>query len=180
MKTEKFRFKLKEGNATIEFLSLHLRNAKGYLKHLVKDPKKWELLTDPANQEQNDVINDLLDAIDEMGKSSPDYDFINNVRKKALIIKDQQVVDIIEIEKHPIADIESTMEPIRYFNLRQHTEPRSMFIGAKLVDIKELETVGNELSKDEAETKPKWGSGNISVNEKGEWNWVRTNFDTSG
>ena len=69
---------------------------------------------------------------------------------------------------------------MRYFNLKQHTEPNSMFVGNGLVDIQDLEKVGKEITYEQSKLKPNWGSGNISVNEIGEWNWTRTDWDTSG
>jgi len=55
-----------------------------------------------------------------------------------------------------------------------------MFSDDRIVDIAELEEVGTELTKEIAEKKPRWGSGNISVNDKGEWNWLARDWDTSG
>ena len=69
---------------------------------------------------------------------------------------------------------------MRYFNLKQHTEPKSMFEGTGLVEIQTLEKVGKELTKEQSKLKPNWGSSNISVNGKGKWNWEATNWDTSG
>ena len=70
---------------------------------------------------------------------------------------------------------------MRYFNLKQHTEPKNMFIGKQTIDLVELTLSGAlEITEEQAKQKPKWGSGNISVNENGEWNWMACNHDTSG
>jgi len=69
---------------------------------------------------------------------------------------------------------------MRYFNLKQQTEPNSMSVGDRLVDIQDLEKVGKEITYEQSKLKPNWGSGNISVNEVGEWNWTATDWDTSG
>ena len=68
---------------------------------------------------------------------------------------------------------------MRYFNVRQHTEA-SMLNGDSLVDISQLEKLGTEINKELANNRPNWGSGNIAVNENGEWEWLATNFDISG
>ncbi len=68
---------------------------------------------------------------------------------------------------------------MRYFNVEQNCEPKSMFIGQRKVDISELENTAKEITEEQSREKPKWGSGNISVDEAGEWKWVRTNHDSS-
>jgi hypothetical protein len=69
---------------------------------------------------------------------------------------------------------------MRYFNVVQHKEPKSMFSGERLVDILELEKTAREITEEQAKKKPSWGSGNISVDEIGKWKWESTDHDTSG
>lgn len=69
---------------------------------------------------------------------------------------------------------------MRYFNLEQHREPRSMFKKDEQVTIDELLSSGKEISEDEAYKNPSWGSGNISIDEQGKWQWTNTNWDSSG
>lgn len=69
---------------------------------------------------------------------------------------------------------------MRYFNLTQHTEPREMFMGDRKVSISALEKVAREITKEQAGIKPPWGSGNISVDENGNWQWMACDHDTSG
>lgn len=69
---------------------------------------------------------------------------------------------------------------MRYFNVKQHREPSSMFRGERKVNISELEITAEEITEEQAKQKPKWGSGNISVDETGKWQWKATNHDTSG
>jgi len=69
---------------------------------------------------------------------------------------------------------------MRYFNLEQHKEPINMFIGERNIDISELEKTAKEITQEQAEKKPHWGSGNISIDENGKWRWTKTNHDTSG
>ena len=69
---------------------------------------------------------------------------------------------------------------MRYFNVEQHREPNSMFSGERLVDISKLEKTAKEITEEQAKQKPKWGSGNISVDETGKWKWEATDHDTSG
>jgi len=68
---------------------------------------------------------------------------------------------------------------MRYFNVGQHREPKGMFSGERKVDISELEKTAIEISEEQAKQKPRWGSGNISVDETGKWKWEATNHDTS-
>lgn len=68
---------------------------------------------------------------------------------------------------------------MRYFNVGQHREPKSMFSGERKVDISELEKTATEISEEKAKQMPQWGSGNISVDETGRWKWEATNHDTS-
>ncbi len=67
---------------------------------------------------------------------------------------------------------------MRYFNVEQFKEPKSMYYGK--IDISELEKTAKEITEAEAKQRPRWGSGNISVDEEGNWHWVATDFDTSG
>ena len=69
---------------------------------------------------------------------------------------------------------------MRYFNIEQRREPKSMFSGERLADILELEKTAKEITEQQAKEKPSWGSGNISVDETGKWKWEATNHDTSG
>ena len=69
---------------------------------------------------------------------------------------------------------------MRYFNLRQHSEPIEMFMGDCKADISRLEKRGKEITEEQANMKPSWGSGNISVDDNGNWKWVCCNHDTSG
>ena len=69
---------------------------------------------------------------------------------------------------------------VRYFNLKQHYEPKSMFLGERKADISELEKTAHEITKEQASQRPRWGSGNIAVDENGDWVWTATNWDTSG
>ena len=69
---------------------------------------------------------------------------------------------------------------MRYFNLKQHREPKSMFFGERKVDISELENTAEEITEEQAKKKPDWGSGNISIDEDGIWKWEATNHDSSG
>jgi VCBS repeat-containing protein len=55
-----------------------------------------------------------------------------------------------------------------------------MFSGEKLVDVSELEKTAKEITEEQAKQKPKWGSGNISVDETGKWKWEVADHDTSG
>ena len=69
---------------------------------------------------------------------------------------------------------------MRYFNIEQFREPKSMFSGEKKVDISELEKTAKEITEEQAKKTPEWGSGNISVDETGKWKWEAANHDTSG
>lgn len=69
---------------------------------------------------------------------------------------------------------------MRYFNVEQFREPQGMFSGERKVDILELEKTAKEITEEQAKQEPKWGSGNISVDEAGKWKWETTNHDTSG
>ena len=69
---------------------------------------------------------------------------------------------------------------MRYFNLKQHTEPKSMYKGERLVDVSELEITSKEITEEESKRRPRWGSGNIAVDDNGKWHWTATDFDTSG
>ena len=53
---------------------------------------------------------------------------------------------------------------MRYFNIEQRREPKSMFSGERLADILELEKTAKEITEQQAKEKPSWGSGNKSVN----------------
>jgi UDP-glucose 4-epimerase len=68
---------------------------------------------------------------------------------------------------------------MRYFNVIQHSEPKSMFSGERKVNISELEKTAKEISEEQSKQIPHWGSGNISVDETGKWEWETTNHDTS-
>lgn len=68
---------------------------------------------------------------------------------------------------------------MKYFNVKQHQEPKSMFSGNRLIDFDELNTV-YEITEEQARKKPDWGSGNISVDDNGKWEWMATHHDTSG
>jgi len=68
---------------------------------------------------------------------------------------------------------------MRYFNIEQHREPEGMFSGDKKVDISELEKTAKEITEEQSRQKPTWGSGNISVDENGNWKWMATCHDTS-
>ena len=68
---------------------------------------------------------------------------------------------------------------MRYFNIEQHTEPKSMFSGNKKIIMSELEG-RYEITEEQAKKKPKWGSGNIAVDEDGSWKWMACDHDTSG
>jgi len=68
---------------------------------------------------------------------------------------------------------------MKYFNVEQHHEPRSMFFGNRKVSLAELEETATEITEEEAKKKPAWGSGNISVDENGNWKWEATNHDSS-
>ena len=67
---------------------------------------------------------------------------------------------------------------MRYFNVKQNREPKSMFSGTRKVDISELEKTAKEISEEQSKQIPHWGSGNISVDETGKWKWEATNWDT--
>ena len=69
---------------------------------------------------------------------------------------------------------------MRYFNLKQHTEPIEMFKGERKADISVIEKIGKEITEEQAKVKPQWGSGNISVDETGKWKWEADNHDSSG
>ena len=69
---------------------------------------------------------------------------------------------------------------MRYFNIEQFREPKSMFSSDKKVDISELENTAREITEQQSKLKPEWGSGNISVDETGKWKWEAVNHDTSG
>jgi hypothetical protein len=69
---------------------------------------------------------------------------------------------------------------MRYFNVEQHKEPKSMFSSERLADISELEKTAREITEEQSKQKPKWGSGNISVDETGKWKWEATDHDSSG
>jgi len=69
---------------------------------------------------------------------------------------------------------------MRYFNIQQQREPRSMYTGDRLVDVSELESTAKEITEEQSRLKPRWGSGNLSVDESGNWRWMATHFDTSG
>ena len=69
---------------------------------------------------------------------------------------------------------------MRYFNVEQFQEPDSMFSVERKIDILELGKASREITEEQAKQKPKWGSGNISVDETGRWKWEATNHDTSG
>ena len=68
---------------------------------------------------------------------------------------------------------------MRYFNIEQMREPRSMYVGSGKLDISELESKCKEITKQDALSLPRWGSGNIEVDEEGNWSYLFTNFDTS-
>ena len=55
-----------------------------------------------------------------------------------------------------------------------------MYKGERLVDISELEITAKEITEEESRQRPRWGSGNIAVDENGKWHWMATDFDTSG
>jgi len=55
-----------------------------------------------------------------------------------------------------------------------------MFTGTKKVELTELENSAKEITEHQASVKPAWGTGNISVNEIGVWEWEAVNHDTSG
>lgn len=55
-----------------------------------------------------------------------------------------------------------------------------MFMGDRKVSISALEKVAREITKEQAGIKPPWGSGNISVDENGNWQWMACDHDTSG
>lgn len=69
---------------------------------------------------------------------------------------------------------------MRYFIVEQHREPRSMYAGDRIVDIKELERTAKEVTYEQAMKPALWGDGHIAVDESGKWKWLRSNFDTSG
>jgi len=69
---------------------------------------------------------------------------------------------------------------MRYFNVEQHREPKNMFFGERKVAISDLEKTAIELTEEQAKRKPNWGSGNISVDEDGNWRWIISNHDSSG
>lgn len=69
---------------------------------------------------------------------------------------------------------------MRYFNVEQHKEPKNMFSKERKVDISALEKTAKEITEKEAKQKPNWGSGNISVDEDGNWRWESRNHDSSG
>ena len=52
---------------------------------------------------------------------------------------------------------------MRYFNVKQHREPRSMFYGDRLANIPELELLGTELTEEQAKNM------NIKINLKNPW-----------
>mgnify|MGYP003588407124 CR=1 FL=1 len=54
-----------------------------------------------------------------------------------------------------------------------------MFSGNKKIIMSELEG-RYEITEEQAKKKPKWGSGNIAVNEDGSWKWMACDHDTSG
>ena len=54
-----------------------------------------------------------------------------------------------------------------------------MFTGDRLVDVADLEKMGQEITEEESKKIPYWGSGNISVDEAGVWKWEATNHDSS-
>lgn len=68
---------------------------------------------------------------------------------------------------------------MRYFNLKQHTEPIEMFKGERKADILVIEKIAKEITEEQANKKPEWGSGNISVDENGNWKWMACYHDTS-
>jgi len=55
-----------------------------------------------------------------------------------------------------------------------------MYTGDRLVDVSELESTAKEITEEQSRLKPRWGSGNLSVDESGNWRWMATHFDTSG
>ena len=69
---------------------------------------------------------------------------------------------------------------MRYFNVKQHRQPSSMYFGDRKVDVSELEKTATEITEEQAKIKPQWGSGNLSVDLLGKWNWEATDFDPSG
>lgn len=69
---------------------------------------------------------------------------------------------------------------MRYFNIKQHCEPKSMFIGSKKFDVNELTQSLIEINEQQSTVKPIFGTGNIAVYDNGDWQWCATNFDTSG
>lgn len=69
---------------------------------------------------------------------------------------------------------------MRYFNLKQHTEPTEMFKGERKADILVIEKIAKEITEEQANNKPQCGSGNISIDENGNWKWMACDHDTSG
>ena len=68
---------------------------------------------------------------------------------------------------------------MRYFNLKQFTEPIEMFKGERKADISVIEKIAKEITEEQANIKPSWGSGNISIDENGNWKWMASNHDSS-
>ncbi len=67
----------------------------------------------------------------------------------------------------------------RYFNVEQFSIPEGMFDGERKVNISDLEKKCKEITLEDA-MYPSWGNGTISVDEDGNWNWIATNYDSSG
>ena len=114
----------------------------------------------------------------------PDRDFLNRKEKCNHNLKYKVVNDVREYcpdcGSWLYDDMNRKENKMRYFNVKQHREPTSMFFGNRKVYIADLEETANEITEEKAKQKPSWGSGNISVNETGEWHWEATNHDSSG
>lgn len=47
------------------------------------------------------------------------------------------------------------------------------------VDLIELEKISKEITEKVVKQKPRFGTGNISIDIEGKWKWECTNYDTS-
>ena len=54
--------------------------------------------------------------------------------------------------------------------------PQEVFKGV----VKDLSVLKKEITKEQAEKLPSWGTGHLSVSSEGICEWVNTNWDTSG